>query len=285
MAPVNVIYVENLRTGYAEIARMVCERGSRVNPRGRPTLELVAPTIVLEDPTDALPLGVNRGVNLRIAAVEALQLIAGMPAASLVVRASDRFEQFREPSGIFWGNYGDRIGLQLPAALERLREDRATRQAVITLWRPERDLMTDGKRDYPCTVGFQFLIRDDRLHLITTMRSNDVWLGLTFDAFQFTQLQLALAACLEVEPGLYVHQPGSLHAYEDDLERIRGLESTPTRGPVEEVRRGLAAPGVQGVYLLGAARELLRGEETEHTLRYLDAEAAAWYRGQLELLR
>lgn len=285
MATVNVIYVENMREGYPEIARTVMEKGAPVTPRGKPTLELMAPTIVLDDPSDALPLGVNRGVNLRIAAVEALQLLAGQAASHLVVRASDRFRQYQEPSGIFWGNYGDRIGLQFAALVERLRQDPASRQCVVTLWRSERDLLTEGKNDYPCTIGFQFLIRGDQLHMVTTMRSNDVWLGLTFDVFQFTQLQLSLAACLGIEPGGYVHQPGSLHAYVEDLERIRDLKDTPTRGPIEEVRLGLAAPGASGVDALTAARQLLQGEEHEDTLGYLNPEAAAWYRSQLESLR
>lgn len=285
MAPVNVFYVDNLREGYAEIAQTTLERGSTVAPRGRETRELRNSTIVLADPTDALPLGVNRRLNTRIAAVEALQLIAGQAAETLVLRSAPKFREYAEDDGSFWGNYGTRMGLQLAAAAERLEADPSSRQAFIALWRAERDLLTDGKRDYPCTVGMSFTVRDGRLEMTTVMRSNDVWLGLAHDVFQFTQLQLTLAACLGVEVGSYTHQPISLHAYAEDAEGIRGLSSVPDRGPVEEVRRGLAAPGVQPVHLLLAARQLLRGEEHEDNLRYLDAGAAAWYRGQLEHLR
>ena len=55
------------------------------------------------------------------------------------------------------------------------------------------------------------------------MRSNDVWWGLPYDVFQFTQLQLTLARLLDVAPGEYTHMVGSLHAYERDADGIDAL--------------------------------------------------------------
>lgn len=283
MATVNVFYVDNMRDGYPEVARAVVDLGTSSAPRGRDTRELIGATLVLRDPTDALPVGIDRRVNPRIAAVEALQLLAGQAAPELVLKASPSFHQYREENGNFWGNYGDRIGVQFAAAYERLRDDPETRQAVITLWRPEYDLMVDGKRDYPCTVGFQFLIRDGELVMITNMRSNDVWLGLTYDVFQFTQLQLALAACLDVPPGAYVHRPGSLHVYEEDIVMIRQLQSVPDRGPVEEVCTALAQPGTRGLDFVLAARKLLRGGPWDG--EPLNHGAASWYEETLRSLR
>lgn len=279
MAPVNVLYVDNLREGYVEICRRVLQQGERVSPRGMDTYELLAPTIVLRDPRDALPLGVNRGVNLRIAAVEALQLMAGRAAPEMVLQVSENFRAYAEDNGTFWGNYGSRIGRQLHAALERLRADPDTRQAVITLWRSEMDLMVDGKRDYPCTVGFQFLLREGSLRMITTMRSNDVWRGLAYDAFQFTQLQINLAAMLEVPAGYYIHQPGSLHLYETDQEKVEQLDEVPTRGPIEEVGRPLVEYGYDGGEFLNYAADLLVGNVAPLT------DAGQWYDDQLAQLR
>lgn len=217
----------NLRDGYVEVVRWVAEMGKPSNPRGRETREIVTATIVVEDPTDCLPVGVGRKLNTRIAAVEACQLIAKQARPDLVTSISENFRQYAEHDGQFHGNYGSRIGTQLLEACWKLRADPNTRQAVITLWDPHLDNLAN-KRDYPCTLSLQLLLRDDELHLITTMRSNDAWLGLAFDGFQFTQLQLTAARILGVEPGRYVHHANSLHLYQDDLDagRVDQLETT-----------------------------------------------------------
>ena len=54
--------------------------------------------------------------------------------------------------------------------------------------------------------------------MITTMRSNDVYLGLPHDVFFFTMLQELVARRLDVELGLYRHIVGSLHLYEHNVE-------------------------------------------------------------------
>jgi thymidylate synthase len=47
----------------------------------------------------------------------------------------------------------------------------------------------------------------------TTMRSNDVWLGLPYDLFTATILQELMAGWLGVELGTYHHHVDSLHLY------------------------------------------------------------------------
>ena len=74
-------------------------------------------------------------------------------------------------------------------------------------------------KDIPCTCVLQFLVRDDRLHLVVMMRSNDAFIGLPHDLFAFTMLQEVVARSLDVELGTYRHMVGSLHIYKNDLQR------------------------------------------------------------------
>jgi thymidylate synthase len=82
-------------------------------------------------------------------------------------------------------------------------------------WRPEA--LWQPTRDVPCTLTWQFFIRDEKLELHVNMRSNDVWLGLPYDLFNFTSIQRHLAARLDVGIGDYYHHVGSLHLYEPNL--------------------------------------------------------------------
>jgi thymidylate synthase len=109
--------------------------------------------------------------------------------------------------------------------IDRLRKDPDTRQAVVTIWNPERDML-EKKRDYPCTILHQFRVRKDRLNMSVYMRSNDVWLGSAYDFFQFTRVQLAMCSVLGIEPGTYAHHVGSLHIYENNYEAAGKLKKT-----------------------------------------------------------
>jgi thymidylate synthase len=94
----------------------------------------------------------------------------------------------------------------------------------------EEDLLT-GQRDVPCTIALQFILRSGLLSMVTYMRSNDVLWGLPHDIFAFTMIQEIVARHLGVDVGSYVHMVGSLHLYEDHLERAEqflaeGLQPT-----------------------------------------------------------
>lgn len=208
------------RTGqdvYVEVLETIRRHGQRRSSRNGPVLNLEDVTIVLESPYHALPLGTGRQLNRKIAAVEAMQLIGGFSDPKWAAEHAPNLTRWLEPSGHFWGGYGHRIGEQLGDVYDKLTEDPSTRQAVITLWDPDLDNQP-GKLDYPCTIGIGFSIVRDHLNMRVVMRSNDAWLGLPYDMFQFGQLQLTLCNLLDLEPGSYVHNAWSLHLYEEHHE-------------------------------------------------------------------
>lgn len=92
-----------------------------------------------------------------------------------------------------------------------------TRQAVVQIFDKE-DI---GHPDVPCTCLIQFLARGDRLHVITYMRSNDAWIGLPHDIFAITWLQEVVARSIGHKVGTYKHMVGSLHVYQEDLQKIQ----------------------------------------------------------------
>lgn len=228
--------VPNMREGMYVIGDYVLSEGHRVAPRGQATREVLGAQIVVEDPYDSLPIGIGRNLNKRIAALEALQLIGGVSHPELMVAATANFANFKD-GGTFHGAYGPRLRPQLEKVVDRLKRDPASRQALVTVWDPLHDLMVDGVKDYPCTIMLHFLVRDRKLVLHTVMRSNDVWWGLTYDAFQFTQLQITVAGALGLEPGRYYHTASSLHVYERDIDSVRELR--PADGPRPAPIRGV----------------------------------------------
>ena len=249
----------DFRALYQDTLELVRTRGRQVAPRGLHTLELPAATLQLTGLNEgraALPLGIGRKAHPAIAAAEALQLIAGEQHPELMRRIAPNFGRFLD-GGAFHGSYGERLRGQLEAAVARLGSDAHSRQAVLQVWDPVRDLHVEGLRDYPCTVFLQLLLRGGALELHAHMRSNDVWWGLAYDVFQFTQLQHTLANVMGVDVGDYFHHVVSLHLYARDEEAVdQVLRELAPGGELPVVR------GVGGLDLEMArqrAREALRG--------------------------
>lgn len=218
----DVIEIPDAVNGYVDLVNTVYSLGEEVSPRGKKTLEIEDATIVIKDIYNTLPIGVGRGIVNGIGAVEACQLLAGVSEPELVVKVGPQFANYREDNGIFHGAYGLRTKGQYHEIINRLKADPDTRQAIVTIWNPEYDLLPN-KRDYPCTILHQFRIRNNKLNMSVYMRSNDVWLGAAYDFFQFTRVQIAIASVLGIEPGTYAHHVGSLHLYEEHWASVEKL--------------------------------------------------------------
>lgn len=146
------------------------------------------------------------------------------------------------------GGYGPRLFKmhekydQIATVIGLLKKSPSTRRAVIQLFDAADN--NDGSKTYkdiPCTCTLQFAIRDNKLNMFTTMRSNDAFLGLPHDVFSFTMLQEVMARTLNVELGIYSHAVGSLHLYENhkkDAEEYlkEGFQST--KKPMPEMPTG-----------------------------------------------
>lgn len=217
-----VIEVPDLVDGYVDVVNWVRSAGREVSPRGMKTIEVEDALILVNNPWATLPMGVGRGIVPGIGAVEALQLLGGVSTPETVIAVGPQFANYAEDSGLFHGAYGLRTRGQYDEVIRKLRHDPDSRQAVVTIWDPKLDNLPE-KRDYPCTVLHQFRIRDGRLNMSVYMRSNDAWLGLGYDGFQFTRVQIALASVLGVEVGTYAHHAGSLHLYEQHYDAVDKL--------------------------------------------------------------
>jgi thymidylate synthase len=273
---------------YPQVLRRILQYGERRSPRGLRTLDLGFASIMIVQPQKALPLGIGRKLNPAIAAVEAVQLIAGVSDPQLVLRLAPQFQRYldtaEDGSGdrTFWGAYGDRIKMQVHCAVQKLTTDPNTRQAVVTLWDPWLDNV-QGKHDYPCTIALQFWLQDGLLCMNTIMRSNDAWLGLPYDMFQFTQLQASVAHALNTRPGSYRHTTLSLHLYETNFDEARALVQDYMPQVNRETFRDLwlpteaiGHPGQSFNDIMRRARALMHNEELTG-----ETPSESWYRDLL----
>ena len=107
--------------------------------------------------------------------------------------------------GKFHYTYGECYKLQVPATIKLLKKEKTTREAIINMWNDEYLLNVPNYNRRPCTLTHHFLRRDDKLHLFTNMRTNDIINLLPYDIFHHTFLQIYIAEQLGLEVGEYHH--------------------------------------------------------------------------------
>ncbi len=223
---------------FAAACAGVLAQGRPVAPRGMATVEVLGAHLCLTDPRRRLvDLAPVRVLNPAFAAAEALWILSGSDAP-WIYTYNRRLLDYAD-DGRLRGAYGPRLRCwsggsgrrvdQLDQVRRLLARDPDSRQAVVQLFDPGRD--SAGHKDVPCTLGYRFYVRDGRLQMHTTMRSQDLWLGFCYDVFAATVLQELLASWLGVELGKYHHHVDSLHLYQHDLPSAALLPTAVAAGP------------------------------------------------------
>ena len=219
---------------FTAACRAVRAMGRPASPRQMTTLEILGASLCLTDARRRfVDLPPARVLNPAFAAAEAVWILSGSDDP-WIYQYNQRLSDYAD-HGRLMGAYGPRLRRwhgtadQLDQVRVTLTEDPDSRRAVIQMFDPAADFR--GYKDVPCTLGYRFFLRDGRLHMHTTMRSQDLWLGFCYDIFTATLLQELLAGWLGADLGEYRHHVDSLHLYAHDLPAAERLPSVTEPGP------------------------------------------------------
>jgi len=191
------------------------KNGVNISPTKGRAKEVYGAMLKLENPRARFSRTEKRG-RLYSCLGELLWYLAGRNDLKFIRYYISQYRRFSDDGCTVYGGYGPRLfGMnganQVKNVIAILKRRPNSRQAVIQLFRA-RDIQK--KRNHvPCTCTLQFVIRGRQLHMMTSMRSNDAYLGLPHDIFAFTMFQEILACSLHVKLGGYTHSIGSLHLY------------------------------------------------------------------------
>lgn len=213
--------VDGVAEAYKVLSKELLYNSSTVYPRGMETREILTPIVHIENPRSRLAFLEERKFNVVYAMVESLMLFSHNNEVKYLERFNSNIKQFSDDGVHMYGSYGFRIAQFIPEIINKLKSDKDSRQAALTIY--NNDLIANTK-DTPCTLNLHFIIRDDRLNMVVYMRSNDIIWGFPYDVFMFTMLQEVIANSLGIDLGWYRHVPTSLHVYSNhyDLLDIMG---------------------------------------------------------------
>lgn len=198
---------------FAQCIYYINTNGEWTKPRGLDCKEIICPTLVLKDASKALCTIKERKLNYAYLIIEKMTYLSGVSKPDVLFEYNGKMRDFfNKEINDFDGAYGPRLKGQMEWCYDELKKDKDSRRAVMTIHNASDNHET---KDSACTLNLHFIIRDNKLILITNMRSNDVKWGLCLDVPAFVFLQEVMACWLNLEMGVYIHQPHSLHYYKE----------------------------------------------------------------------
>jgi len=121
--------------------------------------------------------------------------------------------------GRFAYTYSERIGTQVRQLIDELRCHPESRQLFLGIWSPQVDIHNlGGLARVPCSLGYWFIKRQNRLDMTYLQRSCDYSTHMQNDLYLATKLLRYVADQVGITVVHLIHWVGSLHVFAKDVE-------------------------------------------------------------------
>lgn len=187
-------------------------------------IESISPvTTTYLKPNERVLFSKERDANPFFHFLEGLWMLNGENDVETVAFYVKRMADFSDDGIYLNGAYGYRWKSyfahhdQLKTIIERLEDNPDDRRCVLTMWDPIQDLFIRGEesKDIPCNTHIYFKIRNDKLQMTVSCRSNDIiWGAYGANAVHMSILHEFMASSIGVKMGKYHQISDSFHAYE-----------------------------------------------------------------------
>lgn len=141
------------------------------------------------------------------------------PGDAWKIRKEVWTEYLQKNNGQFAYTYGQRFNRQKRHVISELKKHPTTRQAIISVFDILNDSHNIGSDRIPCSIYYQFIFRDDKLHVIYNMRSCDYHLHFRNDIYLACKLLHRVSDAVGMKVGNFYMNIGSLHVYKIDWDK------------------------------------------------------------------
>lgn len=275
------------RRAFSDLKRVADTEPIAQHSRVGQTLEMLHSVIHLTDPRQRWAYSRRPALNPAFALAEVIWILAGRQDAAFPNYWNPALPKFAGSESTYHGAYGYRLrhahgADQLQRAYEALKSQPDSRQVVLQIWLPQRDMPgSQGipmAADIPCNICSLLKVRNGRLEWTQVMRSNDLYRGFPHNVVQWTSIQEVLAGWLGLEVGSYLHLSDSLHVYEEhwhDLERA--VASTDYEGTLPINTDSLSLPKSESDNVFPEIEQRAEGMTQTNLTQDALKDLAAWY--------
>jgi len=207
------------------------------SPRGMEVKEIRDCAMEIEEPMINLYSNQYRNSPDKYIAAEIIWYFSGTNKPEYIMPRTPLWSNIRNADGTVNSAYGNLLfteknehGLtQYHWVIESLKRDKDTRQAFMHFNKPKHQFFEN--KDQVCTLQSLFHIRNNKLYMTLTMRSNDIILGFMTDWAFFSILHYHVYLQMkeyypELEMGSYTHISHSMHLYEKHYELVKTMNTS-----------------------------------------------------------
>lgn len=204
------------------------------SPRGMEVREIRDCAIEIQDPMVNLYKNKYRQSPEKYTAAEFLWYFSGTNNPTYIENYASLWKNIRNADGTVNSAYGNLLFseknehgfTQYQWVIESLKKDKDSRQAFMHFNKPKHQFLEN--KDQVCTLQALFHIRNNKLYMTLTMRSNDVIFGFMTDWAFFSILHYHVFMHMkeyypELEMGSYTHISHSMHVYERHYELVKNM--------------------------------------------------------------
>lgn len=204
------------------------------SPRGMEVREIRDCSMEIEDPMQNIYTNKFRSSPLKYIAAEILWYFSGTNNPTYIENYASLWKNLHNEDGtvnsaygsLLFSEYNEHGFTQYDWMIQSLLKDKDSRQAFMHFNKPQHQFLEN--KDQVCTLQALFHIREDKLHMTLTMRSNDVIYGFMTDWAFFSILQYHTYLILKnwyptLEMGSYTHISHSMHLYERHYDMVKNM--------------------------------------------------------------
>lgn len=197
-------YIQRYGTDYVDNTKRVCKEVLRLN------LILEGPFTDIQDPINVVS-GSKKWIYPKLQEISAIML-EGNLSKSYTYSYGERIFAFGEKDINQIDTY----------VIPILKKDPDSRRAVVSLWDPTRDSDPE-KKVVPGLLSLSFKVHENRLHLNTIIRSNDIYIGWPANLYQLYVLGIYVAKKLHLELGSIGIFSLSAHYFKNNTKDIQEM--------------------------------------------------------------
>ncbi|EGV7467158.1 thymidylate synthase [Salmonella enterica] len=254
----------------------ILSEGEKISSRAGDAQQAYGVNYLLKKPMNRLHT--TRPGAIRYLAREFVAYFKGsLKAEDGLAKASKFWMSLTDENGNINSNYGYYVfyepveghGNQYNWVKNVIMANRDTRRAIINI---NQSYHKSDTKDFPCTVGIQFYIKNDVLHCETTSRSTDVITGLPYDMGFFSFIHelmwkdLRESGMTDLELGTTVMKTTFTQIYDKTLQKAH-----------EVIENNLIGENNERMPLIESAKytlsDILNGEQNTSVIKWVYSHA------------
>lgn len=211
--------MNNFEKEYSKTVSLVCRKGEKIRGRNGSVRQLTNLTISA-DLSEGFPLVTGKKIFPKSVFIELEWMLRGLTNVKFLndngVRIWDKWADENGDLGPVYGkqlvNFNGKN--QITSFVERLKSDYNSRRHLVSMWNPNE---LQDMRLPPCHFSFQVVPRIDKIDIVVSMRSLDLFIGLPYDMAMYATMLHSISKEINKKPGVVYINAACAHVYEEHV--------------------------------------------------------------------